>query len=224
MKKIIRLLVAMVTVAICFSNSNAQSTAKFVDLDLPSGTLWADRNVGAASPEDYGDYFAWGETRPKDKYDWGTYKYATAYDEQTKYCNNSSYGYNGFTDNLTVLLPEDDAAIANLGKDWRMPTQAEFQELYDNCDWEWTSNYNGTGVSGYIVKSRITSTSLFLPAAGYRGGAVLGAGSRGYYWSSSLDSDGPSGGRNLYFASGGVYPDGWYGRRYGQSVRPVRCR
>ena len=202
--------------------ANAQT---YVDLGLPSGTLWADRNVGAASPEDYGDYFAWGETRPKDKYDWGTYKYATAYDEQTKYCNNSSYGYNGFTDNLTVLLPEDDAAIANLGKDWRMPTQAEFQELYDNCDWEWTSNYNGTGVAGRIVKSRITSNSLFLPAAGCRFGTSLGlAGSLGYFWSSSLDADDPLYGRGLNFDSGGVDPDDWYGRRYGRSVRAVRCR
>ncbi len=202
--------------------ANAQT---YVDLGLPSGTLWADRNVGAASPEDYGDYFAWGETRPKDKYDWGTYKYATAYDEQTKYCNNSSYGYNGFTDNLTVLLPEDDAAIANLGKDWRMPTQAEFQELYDNCDWEWTSNYNGTGVAGRIVKSRITSNSLFLPAAGCRFSTSLGlAGSLGYYWSSSLTTDRPGHGHDLYFGSGSVYPDDFSSRRHGQSVRAVRCR
>ncbi len=202
-----------------------EKTEYDVDLGLPSGTLWATCNVGAQNPWDYGDYFAWGETEPKDDYSWSPYKYCNGSSStMTKYCNKSDYGYNGFTDELTVLQPVDDAATVNMGSNWRMPTEAEVQELYDNCDWEWTSNYNGTGVSGYIVKSRITSTSLFLPAAGYRGGAVLGAGSRGYYWSSSLDSDGPSGGRNLYFASGGVYPDGWYGRRYGQSVRPVRCR
>lgn len=199
---------------------------EYVDLGLPSGTLWATCNVGAQNPWDYGDYFAWGETRPKDNYVFGTYKYVNSdSDELTKYCNHSSYGYNGFTDNLTVLQPEDDAATANLGKDWRMPTQAEFQELYDNCDWEWTSNYNGTGVSGRIVKSRITSTSIFLPAAGCRGVLDLNdAGSYGRYWSSSLNTGGSYNGRNLYFGSGDVNPGNWDGRPCGQSVRPVRCK
>ena len=201
-----------------------EKTENDVDLGLPSGTIWASCNVGAQNPWDYGDYFSWGEITPKDNYDWDTYKYINSV-YLTKYCNESSYGYNGFTDNLTVLLPEDDAATANLGKDWRMPTQAEIQELYDNCDWEWTSNYNGTGVSGYIVKSRITSTSLFFPAAGYRDGTDLfNAGSNGYYWSSSLYAGSPDCGRNLNFGSGYVLPGDWLIRLYGQSVRPVRCR
>ncbi len=199
----------------------------YVDLGLPSGTLWATCNVGAKNPWDYGDYFAWGETKPKDDYSWSTYKYANGWYDKlklTKYCNNSSYGNDGYTDNLTVLQPEDDAATVNMGSNWRMPTQAELQELYDNCDWEWTSYYNG-GVSGYIVKSRNTSNSLFLPAAGYRfGGDLYRAGSSGYYWSSSLPADGPDIGRRLYFDSGYVNPGNWGTRLYGQSVRPVRCR
>ncbi len=204
-----------------------EKTEYDVDLGLPSGTIWATCNVGAQNPWDYGDYFAWGETEPKDDdYSWSTYKYCNGSSStMTKYCNESSYGYNGFTDYLTVLLPEDDAATANLGKDWRMPTQAEIQELHDNCDWEWTSNYNGTGVAGRIVKSRNNSNSLFLPAAGYRSGTGLySAGSYGGYWSSSLDTDAPDYGRDLDFGSGGVYPDCWYDRRYGRTVRAVRCR
>ena len=105
----------------------------YVDLGLPSGLLWATCNVGANHPEDYGFYFAWGETTPKDYYDWNTYQYAngTSWEDPqlTKYCNVSGYGYNGFIDNLTTLLPEDDAATANCGSGWRMPTKDDFQEL-----------------------------------------------------------------------------------------------
>ena len=197
----------------------------YVDLGLPSGTLWATCNVGAKNPWDYGDYFAWGETEPKEDYRWETYKYVINgdFNKFTKYCNNSDDGNNGFTDNLTVLLPEDDAATANWGSDWRMPTQAEFQELYDNSDWEWTSNYNGTGVSGIIVKSRNNANSLFLPAAGYRYGTdLLNAGSEGDYWSSSLNF--PTRGRFLDFDSGGVHLGAWCSRNNGQTVRAVRCR
>jgi hypothetical protein len=102
-----------------------------------------------------------------------------------------------------------------------MPTQQQFQELKDNCTWTWTTR---NGKNGYEVKGK-NGNSIFFPAAGYRDGAGLnGAGSRGYYWSSSLSTDYPDGGRYLYFDSGGVNPGSWSGRRYGQSVRPVRCR
>lgn len=94
---------------------------EYIDLGLPSGTLWATMNIGASSPEDYGDYFAWGETAPKDVYDWSTYKWCNGSSNTlTKYCFNSSYGNNGFVDNLTELDPEDDAATVNWGQDWRM--------------------------------------------------------------------------------------------------------
>ena len=99
----------------------------YVDLGLPSGVLWATYNVGAEYPEAYGNHFAWGETQPKDTYNWNNYQYCNGSNNTlTKYCNNSSYGFNGFTDNLTMLLPEDDAATANWGADWRMPTKNEW--------------------------------------------------------------------------------------------------
>ena len=193
-----------------------------VDLGLPSGTLWADRNIGASSPEDYGDYFAWGETTTKSNYDWSTYKYANGdYTKITKYCNKSDYGNNGYTDSRTTLEKNDDAATANWGSDWCMPTQQQFQELKDNCTWTWTTR---NGKNGYEVKGK-NGNSLFFPAAGYRDGTDLnGAGSYGNYWSSSLSTDYPYRGRYLYFYSGYVDPDRWDYRLCGQSVRPVRCR
>ena len=157
----------------------------YVDLGLPSGTRWATCNVGATSPEEYGDYFAWGETTPKASYDWGTYKYCNDTKESmTKYCE---YSYYGKVDNKTTLELSDDAARANWGGTWRMPTEAEYEELIDtnNCTWECIAR---NGVRGYEVTSKKNGNSIFLPAAGYRVGSYLNfAGSYGYYWSSSLD-------------------------------------
>jgi len=230
MKKFITLLVAMVIAAMYFSSCHVQSpTAKqsekdcgvvAVDLGLPSGTLWADRNVGAALPEDYGDYFAWGETTTKSNYAWATLKYCEDSDGNkfSKYNTQSKYGN---VDNKTTLEKSDDAATANWGSGWCMPTQQQFQELKDNCTWTWTTR---NGKNGYEVKGK-NGNSIFLPAAGYRlGTGLYGAGSSGNYWSSSLATDYPSRRRFLHFGSGYVNLDGWSGRRYGQSVRPVRCR
>jgi hypothetical protein len=191
----------------------------YVDLGLPSGLLWATCNVGADSPEDYGDYFAWGETQPKDTYNWSTYQYCNGSSSTlTKYCNNSSYGYNGFTDDLTTLLPEDDAAMANWGSGWRMPTAAEWYELYNNTAQTWTTQ---NGVNGRLFTAA-NGNSLFLPAAGYRwGGEFYDAGSGGYYWSSSLYAVTPNFARDLYFDSGGTGVYDYYGRLGGFSVRPV---
>ena len=163
----------------------------YVDLGLPSGLLWATCNIGANSPEEYGDYFAWGETQPKDYYDWSTYHHSnggTSWQNPnlTKYCNNSNYGYNGLTDNLTTLLHQDDAATANWGADWRMPTKEEFQELYNNTTIIWTQQ---NGVNGRLFTAS-NGNSLFLPAAGNRYNTSLsGVGSYGDYWSSSLSTD-----------------------------------
>ena len=191
----------------------------YVDLGLPSGLLWATCNVGAARPENYGDYFAWGETQPKETYSWTTYQYSNGSSNTlTKYCDNSSYGYNGFTDDLTTLLPEDDAATANWGEGWRMPTQAEFQELLDNTTVTWTTK---NGVNGRLFTAS-NGNSLFLPAAGYRYGSYLfSAGSNGDYWSSSLNTDDPNDAWGLHFRSGYYYMNDIY-RGDGQSVRPVR--
>ena len=192
---------------------------EYVDLGLPSGLLWATCNVGANTPEEYGGYFAWGETQPKDYYDWSTYQYCMGSSTtMTKYCDNPSYGFNGFTDNLTTLLPEDDAATANWGSDWRMPTIGEWQELYNNTTCTWTTQ---NGVNGHLFTAS-NGNSLFLPAAGCRGGSDLNwAGSIGYYWSSSLDTDYPGRAWERVFHSDNYGVD-FSGRYYGQSVRPVR--
>ena len=190
-----------------------------IDLGLPSGTKWACCNVGATAPEQYGDYFAWGEVTPKDEYNWNTYKYCNGSDNtMTKYCKNRDMGYNGFTDGLRELLPEDDAATANWGSGWQMPSEDQMQELIDNCSREWTTQ---GGVNGTLVTGPNGST-IFLPAAGYRYDTSLrSAGSLGYYWLRPLYANCTA--YHLYFEWSGWL---WRGhtRRYGQSVRPVRVQ
>ncbi|MBQ0102709.1 MAG: Ig-like domain-containing protein [Prevotellaceae bacterium] len=185
---------------------------EYVDLGL--SVKWATCNVGAVSPEDYGDYFAWGETEPKDYYDWSTYKWCNGSNNTlTKYCTSPSYGT---VDNKTVLDPEDDAAHVNWGGDWRMPTPAEQEELINNCTWKWTTQ---NGVKGYTVTSNINGNSIFLPAAGYcLGGDVRGQGYYGYYWSST--SDGSIIAYGLHVNSGSQYV-GYDSRKLGYSVRAV---
>ena len=192
---------------------------EYVDLGLPSGLLWATCNVGADNPEDYGDYFAWGETTTKSTYNWSTYQYCNgSYNTLTKYCQNSSYGYNGFTDDLTTLEPGDDAATANWGNGWRMPTEEEWQELYNNTTKTWTTQ---NGVNGRLFTAT-NGNSLFLPAAGYRyESSHYNAGSRGYYWSSSLRTYYPDGACYCYFYSGNYGMSNDY-RSIGFTVRPVR--
>jgi len=191
---------------------------EYVDLGLPSGLLWATCNVGAASPEEYGDYFAWGETTTQTTYNWSTYQYCMgSQNTLTKYCNKSNRGYNGYTDNLTTLLPEDDAATANWGSGWRMPTKAEFEELYNNTTVTWTQQ---GGVNGWLFTAA-NSNNLFLPAAGQRWeGGLYAAGEWGYYWSSSLYTSGPYYAWNIT-GSGSYNMDKTY-RYLGYPVRPVR--
>ncbi len=185
----------------------------YVDLGLPSGTLWATCNVGAASPKEYGDYFAWGETTTKKIYNWRTYKYCSGdYNTLTKYCKNADYGSDGFTDALTILETSDDAATANWGAGWRMPTKDDWEELKSKCKWTCMSN-------GYKVVGP-NRNSIFLPTAGCRRDSTLySAGSDGYYWSSSLDLGYQYYAWNLYFYSDDCIVD--YLRSYGRSVRPV---
>lgn len=162
-----------------------------VDLGLPSGTLWATCNIGAENPEDYGNHFAWGETIPNTTCDWewGTYKYCNGVRVQlTKYCDKSDYGYNGFTDTLTTLQPMDDAATANWGSDWCMPTKAQWRELIDNTTNMWTTH---NGVNGLLLTAS-NGNYLFLPAAGSLWDDEINyGGSRGYYWSGSLLAGSP---------------------------------
>ena len=195
---------------------------KWIDLGL--SVKWATCNVGASSPSAYGDYYAWGETSTKSSYTWENYKYDNGGDDNyafIKYCTDSEYGNNGFTDNRTTLELSDDAARQKWGGSWRMPTITEFQELIDNCTWTWTTM---NGVSGYKVTSKesgYSSRSIFLPAAGCRDDTSLdGAGELGYYWSSSLYSVSPYDARYLFFHSGNHSSD-YSSRYYGLSVRPV---
>ena len=192
----------------------------YVDLGLPSGTLWATMNVGANSPEDYGDYFAWGETAPKSVYDWSTYKWCKGDEKLTKYCTDSFYGYNGFVDNKTELDPADDAATANWGSGWRMPSSGQIKEMDENCTSEWTAI---NGVDGMLFKSKKNGASLFLPAAGCRWHSELNyAGTKGGYWSRTLYTGYPGITCGLYFNSGIVDWINYWGRYNGRSVRGVR--
>lgn len=219
MKKIYFAIIAlMATLAV-----SAQSTKKYVDLALPSGTLWATCNVGASKPEEYGDYFAWGETKPKENYDWSTYKWRDgSSDKQTKYCASGIY----HTVDKTELDPEDDAATANWGSNWQMPSLDQIKELYNSSYTitEWTTQ---NGVKGYKITSKKNGKSLFLPAAGFRDRRWLStAGSHGSYWSRSLYKVYNYYYDYAYYLLFDLAYLGWsYGSRYyGYSVRPVRSK
>lgn len=192
-----------------------------VDLGLPSGTLWAECNVGATSKEQRGDLFAWAETQGyssgKTSFSWSGYKYCNrAANKLTKYCTKSYYGNNGFTDNRTVLEYGDDAAAANLTGNWRMPTVEEWNELATNCTW---TSATVKGVNGCLITGKNGNT-LFLPAAGYRDGASLYDADEAYYWTSSLDVNSPDDAWFFYFGDGHRSRYDYY-RSMGRSVRPV---
>ena len=197
---------------------------EYVDLGL--SVRWATFNIGAASPEESGNYYAWAETTTKDSYSWSTYKYCDgSYNNRiTKYCIDAGYGNNGFTDNKTVLDPEDDVARVKWGQDWRMPTVDEWQELCndDNCLWTWSIR---NGIKGLLITSKkagYTNRSIFLPATGYRSSSTLNDfGSLGFYssaslstWSSSSDLIG------LQMGSDGRWLT-TFSRENGYTVRPV---
>lgn len=176
---------------------NNHNGHEFVDLGLLSGLKWATCNVGATKPEEYGDYFAWGEIKPKQRYDDDNYTYKS---------------------NPETLPLSADAANVNWGGKWRMPTKAEQDELRNHCTWEWTTL---NGEKGYKVISKKNGNSIFLPAAGCRYSSGLdSAGSYGYYWLSSLNTRYGGSAYGLYFRSSDV---NWskYCRYAGQSVRAV---
>ena len=186
---------------------------EYVDLGL--SVKWATCNVGATSPEDYGDYFAWGETKSKEIYDWSMYEYCNGtYTTLTKYCTDATYGA---IDNKTILEPIDDAATANWGSEWRIPTDNEWTELRENCTWIWTTQ---NGINGYQVTG-INGNSIFLPAAGCRYSTQLNyTGSEGNYWSSLLNTSDSKYALFVYFNSS-ILSKGNGIRYYGQSIRPV---
>lgn len=191
----------------------AQNTHEYVDLGLPSGTLWATCNVGATTPEGFGDHFAWGETTPqpytREAWRWSTYKHCKGNDySYTKYCQSPDYGYNGYTDNLTVLVPEDDAATANWGAEWRTPTMEEWKELKANTRAE-SFTMNGVWGFRYIAPN---GNSIFLPSAGKNDDFKFDRG----YWSSTLYSLNSA---YCFWGSGMTNER----RISGCSVRPVRA-
>ena len=188
----------------------AAAPAGAVDLALPSGVLWCEHNVGAATPYEDGLYFSWGNITGHtgtDGYDFGT-------------SNDGPYASTPGAA-LTGNIPTNntyDAARHNMGAPWRMPTVGEYQELANNCDSEWTDE---DGIAGRRFTSRINGNSIFFPASGYRHGTSLDSrGSDGSYWSASLNSS--AGGYSLYFNSGGVGPSDTNYRFYGFSVRAVQ--
>ena len=223
---------------VTFENPNPYdgTVGTAVDLGLPSGTLWADHNIGATNPEDYGDYYSWGETATKETYDWSTY-----FDTND---GGQTFGKYNNDDGKTELETSDDVASQTWGGKWQMPTRAMIEELKSQCYWVWTTTYNGKSVNGYIVYKAKSDTDkgvkvysdgtpssdydvatdphLFLPAAGFRQGSELSdEGLKGYYWSRSLDLKASVNAYNLHFHSGGVLGYCTSSRDCGFAVRPV---
>lgn len=228
MLKHIRFAAVLLCMALGLGNvAQAQKAAssagghKYVDLGLPSGTLWATCNIGASKPEDYGNYYAWGETSTKSTYDWNSYKYANGnYDKLTKYCYKSNFGNNGFTDDLTELQKGDDPAIAQWGSGWRTPTKAQWDELLANTTNLWMTK---NGVEGCLFTSKKNGQTLFLPAVGHREESeIVRAGFYGIYLSGSIDIDIPCRVYGFFFNSERCYMDGSMSRNDGYCVRPVR--
>lgn len=177
-----------------------------VDLELPSGIKWASYNIGAAKPEDFGSYYAWGETEEKDEYTWNSYLH----------CDGSSSSCHDIGTN--ICNSQYDVAHAKWGGKWRLPTSEEFQELLDNCTREWTTL---NGVNGRMFTSKTNGKSIFLPAAGDRWGTKEGSqGVYGYYWSGSLSTYSSGNAYRLNFNSGTEYTGDNF-RYRGFTIRPV---
>ena len=230
------------------NNASIWNAFEYVDLGL--SVKWATFNVGATAPEEYGDYFAWGDAEPyyeagyaqeapqahwkegkSEGYSFSSYKWSNSDNTLTKYCSKSAYGNEGFTDTKTTLDPEDDVAHVEWGGSWRMPTRTELGELivtqYNTADYTWTwcdgtaTKYASSDVKGWQIEKKSTGTTLFLPAAGWRGGTTLYyVGSDGDYWSSSLNTDGPYQAWFLSSSTSGGHENS-NSRRIGRSVRPV---
>lgn len=189
---------------------------KAVDLGLTSGTLWASCNVGGESPEDYGDYYAWGETESKEVYGWDTY-----FDTE-----NGGHDFLKYDakPGRKKLIQGDDVATAVWGTKWCMPTGAQWKELYEECRWTWTSDYNGSMVSGYVVSSKASGNknSIFFPAGGHRNGiGLIFICSCGLYWSSELNPSYPGRAQSVVMRESFVSRNTSSMRYFGLSVRPV---
>lgn len=197
-------------------------------VDLGLSVKWADANLGALAPEEYGYYYAWGEIEPKNSYYWDTYKWCNGDSRKlTKYCQEKKSNYwngTGSPDNNLELELSDDAAHTKLGGAWRIPTKLEWNELRENCTWTWTNNYNGTGIAGQIItsnKAGYTDKSIFLPAAGCQSITNNSSiGIEGYYWSTTLSSERPSAALIEFFGDSDEFI-ALFDRCFGCSIRPV---
>lgn len=202
-------------------NSGSIGGHDYVDLGLPSGTLWATCNIGANRPEQYGEYFAWGETTAKDTYDWSNYKYCKkTYNTLTKYCTNSTLGYEGYTDDKTELELIDDAATMNWGNEWKVPSEDQFLELVSDKHNIIEKKYMN-GIFGSKITSKYNGNSIFLPHGGGRYDNLIDAGIYGYYWLCSCEDWRPYRAYYMWFNSsnwGTTSND----RCCGMAVRPVR--
>ncbi len=208
------------------NEGNSLNGHEYVDLGLPSGTLWATCNVGAVAPEVYGNFFAWGNTALMASFNWTAYRYSSDNTSKLlKYCNQAYDGFNGFTDTLTILKPGDDAATAQWGEGWRMPTKAQWEELFWGTTHTWTKLNE---VNGRLFTAS-NGNSIFLPAAGLycdgtewfcEGVEHYAVKVEGHYWSSSLNTGDPISAWVFAFDLDG-YGMGNLDRYIGCSIRAV---
>jgi len=230
MKRICNILIVSMMALImssCNKDNDKTISPQFVDLGL--SVKWATFNMGASAPEEYGDYYAWGETETKLKYFWTTYKFNKGSDDDvqlTKYCTDSDNGYNGFSDDILILESDDDVAHIKWGGNWRMPSKAEFEELLDTVHNTTIINDTVNQVIGIRISSKLdgfTNNSIFFPLAGYKGGSnPISSGKSGHYWSNTLNSYSPTNSLDFSFKSGTDFELSTIGTRYvGYSVRPV---
>lgn len=216
MKKTIFLTIA---VLMLLTHTACQDKHEYVDLGLPSGTLWAACNIGARAPEEFGDYFAWGETAPKDDYNWGNYKWSKGRTElMTKYCTKDKYGYDDFTDRKERLDPKDDAAKANWGSKWQIPTETQITELITECKWTWTEINE---VKGCLVTGPNGNT-IFLPATRAKGDDSSERDIWGCYWSNSISYHINIVACCMSFYQSGKADKNYSYRELGHTIRAVR--
>lgn len=212
----IRIMVAAAVAALLAASANAQEICREQIVDLGLSVKWAGWNIGASAPEEYGGHYAWGETEEKEEYTMATYKWSKGTDrELTKYCSDEAYGCN---DGKSVLDPEDDVATVKWGKDWRMPTKKEMDEILKKCKWEGISY---RGVNGFRCTGP-NGNAVFFPFAGDRYSTKVDLqGIAGLYSTASVDHISPYASSGMYILSGRTNPGCGFQRDFGRSVRAV---